>query len=306
MDHKIHIHFFPRDASRVRSIIFSRALGLALIFTALPLCLIGFWLVLSGTLHENPARKMERQKLERENRALRERTSQLQLEAEALQRNLDSLESARIHALMATGLATQETPRMESHRRFQFFHSMTGNKHTPVENLARDLKQAREASLFFDSSLFVLSRRRDLAQHFPTAFPVGFGGLVIRPFGVSADPFTGKRSMHAGVDFSQRPGAPVYAVGSGRVVESGQSPLWGNYVRIEHSARVETFYAHLHEIRVRNGEEVTRGQNIGSIGQTGSASGPHLHFEMQFQGERVDPLRFLLPPENKTGESPIL
>ena len=306
MDHKIHIHFFPRDASRVRSIIFSRALGLTLIFTSLPLCLLGFWLVVSGTLHENPARKLERQKLERENRALRERTSQLQVEADALRQNLDSLESARIHALMATGLGSQETPRVESHHRFSFFHSMGGTQQVPAANLARDLKRVREASLFFDSSLFVLSRNHNLAQHFPTAFPVGPGGLVIRPFGVSPDPFTGKRSMHAGVDFSQRPGAPVYAVGSGHVIEAGQDPLWGNYIRIEHSDRVETFYAHLQDVRVKNGAVVIRGQDIGSIGQTRSASGPHLHFEMLFDGERVDPMRYLLPPENNAGESPIL
>jgi len=306
MDDKIHIHFFPRDATRIRSIVFSRTLGLTLIFTIPILCLMGFWLVLSGTLRESPARKLERQKLERENRALGERSAQLQSEAEALRQDLDSVESARIHALMATGLGTQETPPAESHHRFPFFHSKKGAKRTSAEDLEQDLEQARNASLFFDSSFFVLTHNRVLAQHFPTAFPVGPGALIIRPFGVSLDPFTGKKSLHRGVDFSQRPGAPVTATGNGRVIEAGQDPLWGNYIRIAHTNRVETFYAHLQDIKVKNGTEVVRGQTIGSIGQTGSASGPHLHFEMLCDGESVDPMRYLLPPENKTSETPLL
>jgi murein DD-endopeptidase MepM/ murein hydrolase activator NlpD len=122
--------------------------------------------------------------------------------------------------------------------------------------------------------------------------------LVIRPFGPSADPFTGRKGLHAGVDFSQRPGAPVYASGGGRVYEAGQDPLWGCFVRIRHTNRVETFYAHLRQINVHAGQNILRGQVIGWVGESGAATGPHLHFEMLFQGERVDPLRYLYKTEN--------
>ena len=299
MDSKIHIHFFPSDSSRVRIIAFSRALGVGLIFTALPLCMLGFWLVLSGVLRESPVRKLERQQLERENHALREKTGTLRRDANALENNLDSLESARIRAVLATGIEAQETSRSTKHKiRFRFFHTGAAAYRTKSESLARDLKSIRETALFFDSSLFVLSRNHELAGLFPTAFPLGPGALVIRPFGLSADPFTGRRGLHAGVDFSQRPGAPVYASGGGRVEEAGQDLLWGYFVRIRHTNRVETFYAHLRQIRVHAGQNILRGQVIGWVGESGAATGPHLHFEMLFLGERVDPLRYLYKTDN--------
>lgn len=294
MDRKVHIHFFPRDATRVRVITFSRTLGLSLLFTSLPLCLLGFWLVLSGTLHEDTNRRQERQMLERDNRSLHERTAALRRDADTLENTLDTLESARLRALLATGLETQDPHRGETRAlRFRFFHSHGSEPIPAIKHLAWDLKQTQEAARFFDSSLFVLSRNRSLAEHFPTAFPVGRGALVIRPFGPSPDPFTGRRSLHAGVDFSLRPGAPVYASGSGRITATGNDPLWGIYVRIRHTDRVETFYAHLQQTSVHSGEDVVRGQVIGSIGQSGSTTGPHLHFEMLFLDEHVDPLRFL-------------
>jgi murein DD-endopeptidase MepM/ murein hydrolase activator NlpD len=307
MDRKIHIHFFPHDSSRVRLIAFSRPLGLAFLFTALPLCLLGFWLILSGVLHESPARHLERQRLERENHALSQKAAMLQHDAEALKKNLDSLESERIRAVQATGLETPETAPSETHSiLFPFFRSGTSTHRVTTENLNRDLNEIQGASLFFDSSLFVLSRNHSLAEHFPTAYPVGSGALVIRPFGFNPDPFTGRRSMHDGVDFSQAPGAPVYASGSGSVIGAGEDALWGNFVRIRHTDRVETFYAHLQQTRVHAGDNVIRGEVIGWVGQTGSATGPHLHFEMLFLGEHVDPLLYLMPPENPPGEEPVL
>ncbi len=307
MDRKIHIHFFPHDSSRVRLIAFSRPVGLALLFTALPLCLLGFWLALSGVLHESPARHLERQRLERENHALGDKAALLQHDAEALNKNLDSLETVRTRAVQATRLEAPQTHSNETRTLlFPFFHSGGGVRKASTENLTRDLEQVQGASLFFDSSLFVLSRNRALAERFPTAYPVGPGALVIRPFGFNPDPFTGRRSMHDGVDFSLASGAPVYASGSGSVIEAGEDPLWGNFVRIRHTERVETFYAHLQQARVHAGENVVRGEVIGWIGQSGSATGPHLHFEMLFLGEHVDPLLYLLPPENKTGPSPAI
>jgi murein DD-endopeptidase MepM/ murein hydrolase activator NlpD len=303
MDRKIHIHFFPHDSSRVRLIAFSRPVGLAILFTAAPLCLLGFWLTLSGVLHESPARHRERQRLERENHALSDKASVLQHDADALTGNLDSLESARIQAIQATGLETPEVHPSETHTlRFPFFGSGSSERKVTTKSLDQDLQQVQGASLFFDSSLFVLSRNRTLAEHFPTAYPVGPGALVIRPFGFNPDPFTGRRGMHNGVDFSQVAGAPVFASGSGSVIGAGQDPLWGYFVRIRHTDRVETFYAHLQQIRVHAGDNVARGEVIGWIGQTGSATGPHLHFEMLFMGEHVDPLQYLLPAENQIAQ----
>jgi murein DD-endopeptidase MepM/ murein hydrolase activator NlpD len=161
------------------------------------------------------------------------------------------------------------------------------------------LGQTRKAARFFDSALFVLRSHSDLAERLPTAYPVEENALRIRAFGMERDPFTGRRGLHAGVDFSLRPGSPVFAAGKGHVVETGRDALWGNYVRLRHTERVETFYAHLQKIEVRRGERVARAEELGSMGQSGVATGPHLHFEMILDGERVDPLRYLLAPGHR-------
>ncbi len=293
MDLKIRIHFIPRDSSRVRVISFSRKLGVAVLGTMVPLCLLGFWLALSGSLRENPARRAERRREARENQVLRERVVALERGNAAIDQSLDSLESARINALFSAGLETPETPRVETHSGlYRLFHFGDEDRNA---DLNRALSQAQRASLFFDSSLFVLARHRDLASLMPTSYPVNPRALVIRPFGMSLDPFTERRSMHGGVDFSLRPGAPVYAAGGGVVTEADQDPVWGWCVRVRHTARIETFYAHLQQLRVTTGESVVRGQILGTIGQSGAATGPHLHFEMLINDERVDPLRYLFP-----------
>ena len=302
MNRKIHINFFPRDSSRVRVISFSHGLGLAFVFTTIPLCLIGFWLALSGVLHEKPARKLERQRLERENHALKEKTVALLHETNGLEQNLDSLESTRLRAVSATGLEASETHQTETRSGvFPFFH-LGSERSSSVKNLSGDLKRARQASLFFDSSLFVLSRNRYLASHLPTSYPIGSSALVIRHFGPGSDPFTGRKGLHGGVDFSLRVGAPIYAAGDGEVISEGQDPLWGNFIRIKHTDRLETFYAHLQQVKVQTGQEVSRGQMIGKLGQTGATTGPHLHFEILFKGEKVDPLQYLLPQDLKISQ----
>ena len=294
MDHKIRIFFFPRDASRVRAIVFSRRMGLGIALAALPLCLLGFWLALTGTLRESPERRFARAKLERETAALSEKTSLLQEELENLRRNLDSLESIRIRVVLSSGLETgrEEEAAAPATRRFALLQGARGGGRTG--DFSAPLARARAMSHFMDSTLIVLTRETGLAARLPTAMPVGTGAIVTRGFGPARDPFTGRKSLHPGVDFGMPPGSPVHAAGGGAVVGAGFDPVWGHYVRIRHTDRAETFYAHLQRTGITAGRNVTRGQVIGWVGQSGASTGPHLHFEMRLRGERVDPLRYLV------------
>jgi murein DD-endopeptidase MepM/ murein hydrolase activator NlpD len=292
MDRKIRIHFFPRDASRVRSLVFPRRLAIAVIAAALPLCLLGFWLVLTGGLREDPQRRTERLKLERETQALGQKTSVLQDETERLRKNLDSLESVRIRVTMASGLESQDA-RRENRNRVRLF----GSRAPRSEDFTRLLERVRRTSHFMDSSLFILERQPDLAASLPTVYPVHSSALVTRTFGPAPDPFTGRRNLHPGVDFSLPPGSPVYAAGGGIVSAAGNDPLWGWHVRIRHNSHAETFYAHLDRLSAASGEFVERGRVIGYLGQSGATTGPHLHFEMRLWGDRVDPLIYLTPAD---------
>jgi murein DD-endopeptidase MepM/ murein hydrolase activator NlpD len=289
MDRKIRIHFFPRDASHVRSIVLSRRVAITLAALALPLCLLGFWLVLSGGLREDPQRRIERIKLERETRALSEKTTALLEETERLHKNLDSLEAVRSRVTMASGLESQKTEAARKEGpRFRIF----GPGAPKPSDFTRMLARVRRTSHFMDSSLFVLTKNPTLAANLPTIYPVSSAALITRTYGPTPDPFTGRRNLHPGVDFSLPPGSPVVAVGGGTVA-AGNDPLWGYYVRIRHTDHAETFYAHLQAVNVSNGRYVERGEVIGWLGQSGASTGPHLHFEMRLWGDRVDPLPYL-------------
>jgi murein DD-endopeptidase MepM/ murein hydrolase activator NlpD len=296
MHSKIRIYFFPRDASRVRAIVFSRKAGLAVALVVVPLCLLGFWLVFSGKLRESQERRFERTRLERETAALSEKTVLLRDEIGSLHRNLDSLESIRIRVSLSSGLEAQqsaaggERPAAARTNRASGFSS--GGSRTG--DFSAPLARARGISHFMDSALFVLSRDRELAGRLPTVRPVAAGAIVTRGFGSARDPFTGRNSLHAGVDFSLAPGSPVLAAGGGTVMGAGLDPIWGWFVRIRHTDRAETFYAHLQGVGLKTGTLVARGQLIGWVGQSGASTGPHLHYEMRLRGERVDPLPYLI------------
>ena len=94
---------------------------------------------------------------------------------------------------------------------------------------------------------------------------------------------------HRGVDYSASTGTPVYASGDGKVTASGYSRSNGNYVYIQHDGRYMTRYLHLHKRTVKAGERVKQGETIGTVGATGLATGPHLHYEFLVDGVHKNP-----------------
>lgn len=111
----------------------------------------------------------------------------------------------------------------------------------------------------------------------------------------AADRFGPRGSrFHAGLDFPARSGAPVVAGRRGVVLSAGwDSGGFGNLVVVRHRSGVTTWYAHLARVRVRPGERIARGARVGTVGSTGLATGPHLHFEVRLRGAAVDPLTAL-------------
>jgi murein DD-endopeptidase MepM/ murein hydrolase activator NlpD len=100
--------------------------------------------------------------------------------------------------------------------------------------------------------------------------------------------------FHTGLDYPADRGTPVRAAGSGRVIFAGRDTGgYGNLVVIRHRSRVFTWYAHLRGITVGEGARVRTGAGVGTVGATGAATGPHLHFEVRLRGAAVDPLTAL-------------
>lgn len=98
---------------------------------------------------------------------------------------------------------------------------------------------------------------------------------------------------HKGTDFAASVGDPVYAAADGWVVESGETPNMGIYIKIEHEDGFVTIYMHLSETFVPSGVRVHRGDNIALAGNTGDSTGPHLHFQVNKDGVAVDGLDYL-------------
>ena len=127
---------------------------------------------------------------------------------------------------------------------------------------------------------------------YPLLMPVD--GVVSSPFGLRRLPVARRGSrVHRAIDILAEAGAPVVAVADGEVVSACPRGGYGNLVEIRHSGRLVTRYAHLLGIDVTTGQRVRAGERVGSVGATGHTTGPNLHFETIYKGEKVDPIRFV-------------
>lgn len=292
MDKKFRISFYPKDASRVKVVSFSRRFAVLAASILLPLAAIGAFLVLAGYLHDPPETKELRKKLALENRALEDRVGKLDQDLRGLRGDLAHLEEQKVNALMLSGVEYADAEKQhKSSSLFSFFHGMASIK----SDVGVSLERARGISAYFDSTLKLLQTQGPLVEGLPTGYPVAAEAIVTREFGYSPDPFTGRKALHAGVDFSLKAGAPVFASGGGTVEEVDKDLLWGNCIKLDHGRGVESFYAHLQDILVRKGQKVARGETIGTMGMTGVATGVHLHYELTVHNAKADPMGFFLP-----------
>ena len=112
---------------------------------------------------------------------------------------------------------------------------------------------------------------------------------------------------HRGTDYAAPRGTPVYAAGDGRVIEAGYSRANGNYIFIQHGETFKTHYLHLNKKRVAKGSRVKQGQVIGTVGSTGAATGPHLHYEFLVNGVHRNPrtVHKILPKARSLPESEL-
>lgn len=142
----------------------------------------------------------------------------------------------------------------------------------------------------------IFASQGDLLADLPTVWPVGSGiGRITNYFGPEIHPFTGQWYLHKGIDIaSYRRGVTINAAANGKVVERMYDAMgFGNYVVIRHSYGYSTKYAHMDKVYVEEGDIVTQGQKLGTMGNTGLSTGQHLHFEVRIGSQVVDPLRFL-------------
>ena len=146
-----------------------------------------------------------------------------------------------------------------------------------------------------DEIELLAKNNESLLTAIPAIQPVSSSDLkrMASGYGYRIDPFTKKRTMHWGMDFSAKTGTPIYATGDGRIARADARAVgFGNHVRIDHGFGYVSIYAHMDKIVVRRGNRVKRGDLIGYVGNTGRSVAPHLHYEIVKDGKKINPINF--------------
>lgn len=137
-------------------------------------------------------------------------------------------------------------------------------------------------------------------EHVPLIWPVE--GWVSSEYGWRESPFTGKREFHTGLDIATKPGTPIRVAAKGYVKFSGWLGSYGKIVIVDHGFGYETRYGHLKSRSVSKGMYIEKGQKIGTLGNTGRSTAPHLHYEILKDGKIENPMKYLMSEDNKVME----
>jgi len=164
-------------------------------------------------------------------------------------------------------------------------------------SVLKDLLQGLESRLQTVRSN--VDKRNSLAAATPSIWPTH--GWLSSSMGNRADPLTGEKDFHPGLDISSDTGDPVYATADGKITTAAMAGNYGNLVVIDHGYGIETRYGHLSAFKVREGQAVKRGDLLGLVGATGRTTGSHLHYEVRANGRILNPLQLLLTPRRASG-----
>ncbi|MBT2968795.1 MAG: M23 family metallopeptidase [Candidatus Thiodiazotropha sp. (ex Ctena orbiculata)] len=182
----------------------------------------------------------------------------------------------------------------------EVIHSVSGQSALP--ELLQEMEQLEQLIEHRGQQLtlvedLIMNSNLEESVH-PTGRPVK-KGWISSYYGMRNDPFSGKRSMHKGMDFAGKDGSEVVAVAAGVVTWSGERYGYGKLIEINHGKGYITRYGHNKEILVEVGDRIKQGQVIARMGSTGRSTGPHVHFEVVRNGRTIDPTRYILTKRNQ-------
>ncbi|MFV0291303.1 MAG: M23 family metallopeptidase [Mangrovibacterium sp.] len=153
-------------------------------------------------------------------------------------------------------------------------------------------KQAYVQSKSYEELATLARNKEEMLASIPAIMPVSDKKLkyLASGYGYRIDPVYKVSKFHQGMDFAAPIGTPIYATGNG-VVDRVQilNGGYGKNIIIDHGYGYETMYAHMHTVKVTDGEKITRGQLIGTVGNSGKSTGPHLHYEVRKDGVAMNP-----------------
>jgi murein DD-endopeptidase MepM/ murein hydrolase activator NlpD len=168
-----------------------------------------------------------------------------------------------------------------------------------VEVLEKNMKALNNRIVLQEKSYDTLQKyienKQEMLSSIPSIQPLSNKQLerIASGFGARIDPIYKIGKFHAGIDFTAPTGTPIYATGNG-VIETAEynTTGYGNNIWIKHGYGYRTHYAHMVKLKASVGQKVKRGEVIGWVGSTGKSTGPHCHYEVEKNGEKIDPIHF--------------
>ncbi len=154
-------------------------------------------------------------------------------------------------------------------------------------------REIRLEKISYQKLLTTVERRQDSVKYLPILKPVQ-NAYISSSFGRRRHPIWGKMHYHRGVDLATNKGTPIIAPSDGYVVYAGRNAGYGLFIQINHKYGFETYYGHLNKIYVRKGQFVKRGDKIGEVGSSGISTSSHLHYEVHYNGNALNPTQFFL------------
>ncbi|RME29674.1 MAG: M23 family metallopeptidase [Deltaproteobacteria bacterium] len=308
MARRLTIMIVPDRSSRVKRLrisktaLWSLAIGFGVMIVGLVAGAVFYWNVVD--------RLLENSRLRKENVELRGRVVALVEKVDRIHNVLDRVErfDAKLRAItqlhdpkrhLAQGPFEEQASVLAQPSDMSvnpLVRAIGENPHLALNMLGKQLAELateaerREGSIRELDALLQGQRARLDAT--PSIWPAR--GWVTSGFGIRPDPYTRKLRMHYGIDIANQPGVPVMATAKGLVVFSGVSGGYGKTVVIDHGYGIRTRYGHMNELKVKVGQRVERGEIIGTIGNTGRSTGPHLHYEVEVNGVPEDPRAYIL------------
>jgi len=295
MTQNIKITIIPDSTTPSKEISIPKKWLFSVFFTVLVMGTAGFYLLFSGILWEKKEDANFRKKLARENFEVTQKILKIKKSSSNLESQVSDLNNEKDEILK---LSWNQEPQRKGASNVPWYNP---KKLQPTEiNMDSIQAQVIKLAAFFDTIYSLMAQFREKTISLPISWPVAKSSFIIRGFGQAIDPFSARKTFHAGVDFAGTPGDPVYSAGNGIIKSLETSPFHGKMIRIRHLKNIETVYTHLKSFKIKKGQNVKRGQQIGSIGNTGMATGPHLHFEVIVDGEKIDPESIFLEERKKT------
>lgn len=189
------------------------------------------------------------------------------------------------------------------HERYAELTNYKNSGELLLNTLERTDKLARQITIqsrSLDSLQFRASEKEKYLNSIPSIKPVRSDLLArkmlnMSGYGVRVHPIHKIPKMHYGIDFTAPKGTTVRATGDGKIVRIKRDKSgYGNNIMIDHGYTFTSFYAHLQDIQVTVGQRVKKGEQIGTIGNTGTSTAPHLHYEIRYKGKHVNPIHYCM------------